>query len=113
MARTIITETPTNASEIKKILEDIKSKEEELGFRSQRTLEHLETITVLAPKKAKDLEAALTKLNVPRLRDVHIHKVIDTLPKTQDEVKLVLQGFAVTITNENCKKIADAVIEVA
>ena len=113
MTRKILSETPTNASEVKKMLEEIQEHDKELGFRSQRTLEHLQTITVLAPKKAKELENALTKLDIPRLKEQHIHKLIDVLPKTQDDVKLILQGYAVTVTNENCKKIADAIAEIA
>jgi DNA-directed RNA polymerase subunit F len=113
MARKVLSETPTNVSDIKKLLEEIKEREKELGFRAQRTLEHLETTGVLAAKKAKELENMLTTLDVPRLKEQHIHKLIDVLPKTQDDVKLVLQGYAVTVTNENCKKIADAIAEIA
>lgn len=113
MARRIISETPTNSSEVKKILENIKEHEKELGFRAQRTLEHLEAIGPLGSKKSKELENALTKLNIPRMKDQHVHKLIDVMPKTQDDVKLILQGYALTVTNDNCKKIADTVSEYA
>jgi DNA-directed RNA polymerase subunit F len=113
MARQILAETPVNSSDVKKHLEAIQAHDKELTFRAQRTLEHLEAITVLAPKKAKELAEALAKLEIPRLKEQHIHKLIDVLPKTQDEVKLMLQGYAVTVTNENCKKIADTIAEFA
>lgn len=111
MTRKILSETSTHASEVKKLLEDIQEHDKELTFRAQRTLEHLQAIATLTPKKAKELEAALTKLDIPRLKEQHIHKLLDVLPKTADEVKLILQGYAVTVTNENCKKIADTVAE--
>jgi len=113
MTRKIVSEVPTNASDVKQILEGVKEHDKELSFRAQRTLEHLEAAAVLAPKKAKELEAALAKLDIPRMKDQHIHKLIDVLPKTQDDVKLVLQGYALTVTNENCKKIADTIAEIA
>lgn len=113
MTRKIISETPTNASEVKKLLEDVREHDKELTFRAQRTLEHLEAVAVIAPKKAKELEAALAKLEIPRMKDQHIHKLIDVQPKTQDDVKLILQGYALTVTNENCKKIADTIAEIA
>jgi len=113
MARKVISETPVNSSEVKKYLEGIKEHDKELGFRAQRTYEHLETIGVLAAKKAKEIEGALTKLDIPRMKEQHVHKLIDVLPKTQDEVKLILQGYALTVTNENCKKIADTIAEIA
>lgn len=111
MARKILSETPINASEVKGILEEIQQREKELSFRAQRTLEHLQATNVLPPKKAKELENALAKLEIPRLKDQYVHKLIDILPKTQDEVKLILQGYALTVTNENCKKIADTIAE--
>lgn len=113
MARKILSETPTNASEVKKILDAIKEQDKELTFRAQRTLEHLESTGVLGAKKAKELENALAKLGIPRLKEQHIHKLIDILPKTQEDVKLILQGYALTVTNDNCKKIADTIVEIA
>jgi DNA-directed RNA polymerase subunit F len=113
MTHKVISESPTNAAEVKKILEDIKEKDKELGFRAQRALDHLESISTLPAKKAKELENALAKLEIPRMKEQHIHKLIDVLPKTADEVKLILQGYALTVTNENCKKIADTILEFA
>ncbi len=113
MARKILSETPTNASEVKQVLEQIREHDKELSFRAQRTLEHLESTSVLSPKKAKELENSLTKLDIPRLKEQHVHKLIDAQPKTADDVKLILQGYAVTVTNENCKKIADTIAEIA
>jgi DNA-directed RNA polymerase subunit F len=113
MARKILSESPTNGSEVKQILEKIQEREKELSFRSQRTLEHLQAITTLGPKKAKELEDALNKLDIPRMKEQHVNKLIDALPKTADEVKVMLQGYALTVTNENCKKIADTVAEFA
>lgn len=106
----IISETPTNLTEVKEILS--KSKEKgELSFRAQKTYDHLESLKLLSSKKAKELTKKLEDLKIPRLRDVHTEKLIDLLPKTVDDVKTVLQGYAVTITNDNMKKIANAIKE--
>ncbi len=113
MTHSIVTETATNSAEVKKLLEQIKEKDKELGFRAQRCLDHLESISPISQKKAKELENALAKLEIPRMKESHIHKLIDTLPKNSDDVKLILQGYALTVTNENCKKIADAIADVA
>ncbi len=111
MTRQVLTEVPTNGSAVKHVLEKIQEHDKELTFRAQRTLEHLQAITTLSPKKAKELEDALAKLDIPRMKESHIHKIIDILPVTQEDVKLILQGTALTVTNENCKKIADTVAE--
>lgn len=112
MTYTVVSESATNAAEVKKILEETKEKEKELGFRAQRCLDHLESIGTISQKKAKELENALAKLEIPRMKDQHIHKLIDVLPKTPEDVKLILQGYALTVTNENCKKIADTIAEI-
>lgn len=113
MTHKIISESPTNSGDVKKLLEDIKEHDKELGFRAQRALDHLESIGALSSKKAKELENALAKLEIPRMKEQHIHKLIDVLPKTPEDVKLILQGYALTVTNENCKKISDAILEIA
>ncbi len=113
MTHKVLSESATNSAEVKKILEQIKEKDKELGFRAQRTLDHLESTGTLSQKKAKELENALTKLEIPRMKEQHVHKLIDTLPKTADDVKMILQGYALTVTNENCKKIADTIAEIA
>jgi DNA-directed RNA polymerase subunit F len=111
MARKTLSETPTNASEVKQLLEQIQEHDKELGFRAQRTLEHLQAASPLPAKKAKELENALAKLDIPRLKEQHIHKLIDLTPTTMEDVKTILQGYAVTVTNENCKKIAETIAE--
>jgi DNA-directed RNA polymerase subunit F len=113
MARKILSESPTNGSEVKQILEKIQEHDKELSFRSQRTLEHLQAVKTLGLKKSKELEEALGKLDIPRMKEQHVHKLIDALPATAEDVKIILQGYALTVTNENCKKIADAIAEFA
>ena len=113
MSRKILSEATTNASDVKHMLEKIQEHDKELTFRAQRTLEHLQTIQTLPVKKAKELEEALAKLDIARLKEQHIHKLIDLLPTKMEEVKTILQGYAVTVTNENCQKIADTIAEYA
>ncbi|MEK6823108.1 MAG: hypothetical protein AABY13_04725 [Nanoarchaeota archaeon] len=110
MALDIITEQPILMAEVRERLEKLKEKGE-LNFRAQKTLEHLEQFSPLKKKKAEELLALLTKLEVPRLREQHLIKLTDLLPTTEAEVKIVLQSFAVTVTAENMKKIADTIVE--
>lgn len=111
MKAKVLKEEPVSLAEVKVLLERVKEKEGELSFRAQKTAEYLEQFALLGEKKAKDLYKKLEELGVPRLKDVHYYKLIDTLPNTQKDVKVVLQGFAVTVTPENTKKIADVIAE--
>ncbi len=102
----IISETPTNIPHVKEMLLATKQRETTLNFRAQKTLDALEQSSSLTAADAEKLLKKLQELAIPRLREQHMHKLIDTLPTTQKDVKVVLQGYAITVTNENVDKIA-------
>ncbi len=106
-----LAEVPISAAEVKHTLDSIKEKEGELNYRAGKTYEYLEQFAKLTPKKAKELFDAITKLGIPRIKEPHIVKLIDVLPTTAKDVKIVLQGYAVTVTNENLDKIAATIAE--
>lgn len=107
----VINETPMGLNEVKEELSKIKAKDNELTFRAQKTMDYLEQVLTISNAQAKELFAKLTKLEIPRIKELHIHKLVDTLPLNSKDVKTILQGYAVTVTNENLKKIADTVAE--
>ncbi|MBW3015992.1 hypothetical protein KY309_00095 [Candidatus Woesearchaeota archaeon] len=111
MAQKIISQNPINSAELYADMKRIKERDKELGFRAQKTVDYLESLNVLDVKKAKDMMDKLLKLEVPRLRDAHYHKMIDVMPTSHKDVKIALQQYNVTISQENCKKIADVVAE--
>ena len=105
----IISETPVNMHQLKKELEKIKKRDKELNFRAARTEEYLNQIAAL--KNADELFEKLVKLNIPRLKEQHIHKIIDITPATVNELKTVLQSYTITVNNESMKKIVDIINE--
>ena len=105
----IVSEVPINLYELKKDLDRIKKRDRELNFRANRTEEYLNDIAIL--KNTEELFDKLIKLNIPRLKEQHIHKIIDITPTTLNEIKAVLQGYTVTLSNESMKKIVDAINE--
>lgn len=107
----IINEKPISMPEIKDEIEKAQKKDPKLNFRAERTLEYLNQFTSLSLKKANELKAAIEKLKVPRLKEEHVVKIIDLMPTTAEELKSILSGYTVTITNENLKKIAETVKE--
>ncbi|MBI4145746.1 hypothetical protein HY489_00225 [Candidatus Woesearchaeota archaeon] len=111
MAQKVLSQVAINASELHAELKRIKDRDKDLGFRAQKSLDHLEALGVLSAEKAKELFEKLAKLEVPRLRDIHFHKIVDVLPVTAKDVKVALQGYNVTVSQESCKKIADLVAE--
>jgi DNA-directed RNA polymerase subunit F len=105
----IIEEKPLTMGKLKKELENIKKRDKELSFRAARTEEYLQSMPV--EDKADDIYKKVEKLDIPRLKDIHIVKIIDTMPKTAEEVKAILQAYTITVSNDNIKKILDALQE--
>jgi len=105
----ILSEEPMSLSEVKESLDEIKKRDKELTFRANKTEEYVNQFAILGIKKATELEEKLTALNIPRLKPLHIKKVVDILPKTANEVKVLLQGYTVTVKADHIKKIADTV----
>lgn len=111
MKAKIISEEPMSVYDLKKAIHAIKARDKELGFRAQKTEEYLDHFATLSDKDAEELKKKIEELNISRLRQEHICKLLDVLPADQDDVKSVLQGYSLTITNENLKKIADVIKE--
>ena len=111
MAQKVISQAATNSAEVFAELKHIRARDGELGFRAQKALDYFESLGTLDEKKARELFEKLSKLEVPRLRDVHFHKIIDLMPPSSKDVKTILQGYQVTVSQESCKKIADTVAE--
>ena len=105
----IISETPINMYQLKKELDKVKKRDKELNFRSARTEEYLSQ--VLTHKNADELFDKIMKLNIPRLKDLHVHKIIDVFPTSVNELKVLLQGYTITVSNESMKKIVDTITE--
>jgi len=90
-------------AEAKNILEKIKERDTEFGFRAGKTYEYLTSVSPMAEQEAIELKKKIAELNIPRLKPEHVAKIVDLKPETLDELKVILQS--VTITNDNLKKI--------
>lgn len=107
----IVEEMPVNIVEVKEMLKKIKERDQELNFRAQKTAEYLDAIATIKPKQAKELKEKLEALNIPRVKEPQIQKIIDIMPRTLEGVKTLFNGFNIAVTGDNVKKVADAVNE--
>ena len=101
-----------NVVEVKASLEKIKEKTD-LNFRAQKAEEYAQDFAKISLKDAKELYEKLKGLEIPRLREQHMHKLIDIMPVSDKHVKIILASYNMTPTAENCKKIADLIVEYA
>ena len=105
----VVSEVPINMYQLKKELEKIRKRDSELNFRANRTEDYLQQVATI--KNADELFDKIMKLNVPRLKEQHVHKIIDIAPTTINDLKVVLQAYTITLNNESMKKIVDTVNE--
>ena len=107
MALKVLSETPINTYQLKDSLSKIKKRDKELNFRAQKTEEHLSQVAT--HKHAEQLFEKINKLAIPRLREPQIHKIIDVMPITVKDLKVVLQSYNISLSNENMSKIVEIV----
>jgi len=103
----IINEAPLTMIEVKEMLKELKTKEKELPARVNKTVDYLQQYAKADSKKAGELKEKLGKLDITRLRDRHVVKILDVMPKDIDSLKIIFSGENVTLKQEDLKKILD------
>ncbi len=94
--------------EAKKILSG-KEKEKELVYEQKNALEHLRKFCKLSEKKFKTLVEELGKIE--KLKEKHIVNIVNFLPETQDELRVLFANDRVVLSDEDKKKILKIVKE--
>ncbi|MBD3202842.1 hypothetical protein GF327_00985 [Candidatus Woesearchaeota archaeon] len=101
----IISEEAVSIYNMSKELKKIKKRDGELNIRTKKLEEYLNSFLNLKQEQAEELEKELVKLDVPRLKEMYIKKIIDLMPSTSDELKLILNAYPITVSKKNLDKI--------
>ena len=107
----IIEERALSLADLNDKLESVEKRDGELSFRANRVKDYLGHFDSLKVKEAVDLKEKLEKLDIPRLKEKIIIKIIDLLPKNNDDLRVITSGENLTITPENMEKIVNTVKE--
>lgn len=107
----MINERPLTMAELKHKLAEIEKRDGELNFRSKKAKEYLDQFTQLKPIEITKIKENIAKLDISRLRDKHIAKIIDINPKDIDGLKITLSGENLTLKPEELNKIFEALKE--
>ena len=102
-----INEMPLTMAELKEKLEDIKKRDKEISERAQKTIDYLNKFAKLKDKEALKLKEDILKLNIPRLKEKQVIKIIDVMPKDIESLKLIFSADNVTIKQEDLQKILE------
>tara|TARA_Y100000034_G_C6776377_1_gene346688 strand:- start:180 stop:533 length:354 start_codon:yes stop_codon:yes gene_type:complete len=105
----IVQETPITLSELKEKINVIDKKDEELNFRANKVKEYLNKFVKLDVKKVEEIKKKIAELEIPRLKDRQVVKIIDIMPDNLDEIKMIFVGETTTVNPENLQKILDVV----
>ncbi len=109
----IIEEKPLCLIDVKIAMKKIEKRDTELGLLSQKTKEYLDAFVERSSKDAKDLRKGIDSLGITRLKEEHICKIIDFLPETAEDLRIVLQGYNITLPKKEMEAIASEVKKVA
>lgn len=101
----LINEEYVTKAEIKKILSERK----DLELEQKLTKEHTGNYKKLKADKALKLKDDLKNLNNIKLQDDLIVKIIDILPASIDELKVVLQMSLIPFSDEEIEKVFEVV----
>tara|TARA_Y100000310_G_C20418497_1_gene685510 strand:- start:68 stop:418 length:351 start_codon:yes stop_codon:yes gene_type:complete len=104
----LIEEKPVTLVDLKNDLEKIEKRDKELNYRSNKAKEYIHNFVDLSAKKKEELQKKLIALDMVRLKEAHIIKIIDFLPKDVDDLKVILQAYPVTMP----KKDMDSIIAI-
>ncbi|MFA6073817.1 MAG: hypothetical protein WC758_06920 [Candidatus Woesearchaeota archaeon] len=106
----ILEKTPLAMTQLKAQLEAVSKRDTEPGFRTTKTLEHLNSFNLISQSEFNTLKKKIDELQVPRLKEEHIVKILDIMPKTVADLSVVLQGYTITVSKENLKSIVDVLL---
>ena len=106
----IITKESISLAELKDSLEKIQKRDEEVGFRAGKAIEYINSVSVLTKKEYEELKQKIMALEVPRLKEEHINKIIDFMPKSKDDLEVIIQGYPITVSKESMEKIVSEIL---
>jgi DNA-directed RNA polymerase subunit F len=107
----IIEDRPISMAELKEEIKEIKKRDAELGFRTAKVAEQIEVLKIVKQKDAEEMFEKIQKLGLPRLKDLHILKIIDLMPATITELKNITQSYSLAISNEGLEKALEILSE--
>ena len=105
----VLEKSPMSLAELKDCIDLIQKRDKELNFRSGKTLEFLNHFTTINSEKSSELKQKLLALDIPRLKEEHIVKIVDFLPLSIADLDVLIQGYPITIAKENQEKIISVV----
>ena len=104
---TPVSEQAITQADLDKSLQEIQERDEELSFRAGKTVDHLNHLEIVDLEKKDELIKAINDLDVPRLKEHHVAKIVDIMPRSVKELALIISGYTLTVNKEYQEKIIE------
>ena len=101
----IISEKAVSTSEVIEVIK--KQDPENLTYREEKILEFLKKRNSISIKDFKAAFKEISALEIPRLEDFHIIKLIELNPKDGTTLRAIISNSGTVIVDENVTKILD------
>ena len=95
--------------EVKDILEKIDKESEEENKRVKQTLNYIKKFTKAKPEKIKSLKKALQDLDIIKLNQKSIAKIIDLMPEEPEDLRKIFFGEDIALEQDEISKILETV----
>jgi len=99
----VIERKPVPIALVKELLAKVKEKNHEQKI----TFEYASKFAKVSKEDAEKIREELKEAGIPRLKEKHIIKIVDIMPKTVDEIKALFAKEEITISKEDMQKILD------
>ena len=102
----VLEERVVSLPEVKEIL---KKRKKEAKYEQKLAYEHANKFAKLTLKQAESLAKDLRALELRKLKDEVIVKIIDLLPKSVEDLKVVVSGSKLGFKPEELEKVMEVV----
>lgn len=100
----VVSEAPLTMVELRESLQELKKKQD-LSFRGNKTLEYLQMFSKVSEKDVAAMKEKLKALELVRLKERHIVKIIDIMPENIESLKTLLANENITLKEEELNKL--------
>ena len=98
-------ETFIPISKVKDILKEVKDK----TYEQKTAYEHVKKFSKISTEKAEKLIKELLELEMRKLKEHQVVKIVDLMPKSLKEIKLILEKSQIPFKDEELLKILEIV----
>lgn len=90
-------------AEAKEILKEVKRQ----NYVQKQALEYASKFSKMTTSKAKKLTDELLEAGIPRIKDRHLVKLVDLMPKTHDEMRAIFAKEEIAFTKQDMDKVLE------